>query len=281
MGSRKKTRHTLINPFPFPPFLWRARPRARRMVRGVRALLARTAPGKLSGSGKFKCYRARTASDRPTGPKLRGITKLLAQRVFSSATLPSTPAWRGGAWTGEGGGLRRGTRRRRAGLAPGQRERRRAPRRQDAQAHALRLQRALLPPPRRPSGSQRVVIDPERRPRHGRRRRVHARRTTSSCSSSSSRGFGGSRARERGHAPASTPVQKAKDCRAAPPLCAAGGDAAPVRARIRHARASSRPRASTASRLSCSYVDDDGEREVRAARRGGERRGARLVDRIS
>lgn len=108
MGSRKKTRHTLINPFPFPPFLWRARPRARRMVRGVRALLARTAPGKLSGSGKYKCYRARTASDRPTGPKLRGITKLLAQRVFSSATLPSTPVWRGGAWTGEGGGLRRG-----------------------------------------------------------------------------------------------------------------------------------------------------------------------------
>ena len=77
-------------------------------VRGARALIANTAPGQLSGSGKFKCYRARTASDRPTGPKLRGITKLLAQRVYSAAELPSTPAWRGGTWAGPKGGLRRG-----------------------------------------------------------------------------------------------------------------------------------------------------------------------------
>ena len=81
------------------------------MVRGVRALLARTSPGKLSGSGKFKCYRACTSNNRPTGPKLRGITKLLASRVHSSAELPSASGsgtWRGGAWQGPGGGLRRG-----------------------------------------------------------------------------------------------------------------------------------------------------------------------------
>ena len=44
------------------------------MVRGVRALLKSTAPGKLAKSGKFACFRARTDSNRPTGPKLRGIT---------------------------------------------------------------------------------------------------------------------------------------------------------------------------------------------------------------
>tara|TARA_B100000809_G_scaffold224161_1_gene234138 strand:- start:372 stop:1109 length:738 start_codon:yes stop_codon:yes gene_type:complete len=77
-------------------------------MRGVRALLKRTAPGKLSKSGKFACFRARTADNRATGPKLRGITKLLTQRLYSSVTLPSTTSWRGGAWNGAGGGLRRG-----------------------------------------------------------------------------------------------------------------------------------------------------------------------------
>jgi len=77
-------------------------------MRGVRALLKRTAPGKLSKSGKFACFRARTEDNRATGPKLRGITKLLTQRLYSSVTLPSTTSWRGGAWNGAGGGLRRG-----------------------------------------------------------------------------------------------------------------------------------------------------------------------------
>lgn len=77
-------------------------------MRGVRALLKRTAPGKLSKSGKFACFRARTVNNRATGPKLRGITKLLSKRLYSSATLPSTTSWRGGAWNGAGGGLRRG-----------------------------------------------------------------------------------------------------------------------------------------------------------------------------
>ena len=82
------------------------------MVRGVRALLKRTAPGKLSKSGKYACYRARTESNRPTGPKLRGITKLLAKRLYSSADLPTSGGagggWSGTAWRGPNGGLRRG-----------------------------------------------------------------------------------------------------------------------------------------------------------------------------
>lgn len=77
-------------------------------MRGVRALIQKTAPGKLARSGKFACYRARTSSNRPTGPKLRGITKLLSKRLHSATTPPSDGGWRGGAWQGEGGGLRRG-----------------------------------------------------------------------------------------------------------------------------------------------------------------------------
>ena len=86
----------------------RARELHRGPMRGVRALLKRTSPGKLSKSGRFACFRARTATNRATGPKLRGITKLLAQRLHSTATLPSTSSWRGGVWSGAGGGLRRG-----------------------------------------------------------------------------------------------------------------------------------------------------------------------------
>ena len=77
-------------------------------MRGIRALIQKTTPGKLVRSGKFACYRARTASNRPIGPKLRGITKLLAKRLYSPATPPSNGSWRGGAWQGAGGGLRRG-----------------------------------------------------------------------------------------------------------------------------------------------------------------------------
>lgn len=77
-------------------------------MRGIRALIQKTAPGKLARTGKFACFRARTASNRPTGPKLRGITKLLTKKLFSSTTPPSNGSWRGGAWQGAGGGLRRG-----------------------------------------------------------------------------------------------------------------------------------------------------------------------------
>ncbi len=77
-------------------------------MRGVRALLKRTAPGKLAKSGAFACYRARNDANRPTGPKLRGITKLLADRLHSPAALPISSSWRGQTWSGKNGGLRRG-----------------------------------------------------------------------------------------------------------------------------------------------------------------------------
>ena len=77
-------------------------------MRGIRALIQKTAPGKLARTGKFACFRARTSSNRPIGPKLRGITKLLAKKLYSMATPPSNGSWRGGAWQGAGGGLRRG-----------------------------------------------------------------------------------------------------------------------------------------------------------------------------
>ena len=78
-------------------------------MRGIRSLLQKSAPGKLTGSGKFACFRARSAStNRPVGPKLKGITKLLTKRVYSSVRPPSVAGWRGGAWRGKGGGLRRG-----------------------------------------------------------------------------------------------------------------------------------------------------------------------------
>ena len=78
------------------------------MLRGIKSLIQKTAPGKLARSGKYACFRARTASNRPTGPKLRGITKLLAKKLYSNTTPPSNTSWRGGAWQGVGGGLRRG-----------------------------------------------------------------------------------------------------------------------------------------------------------------------------
>ena len=77
-------------------------------MRGIRSLIQKTAPGKLARSGKFSCFRARTSSNRPTGPKLRGITKLLAKYLYSSSTPPSSGSWRGSTWQGQGGGMRRG-----------------------------------------------------------------------------------------------------------------------------------------------------------------------------
>ena len=132
------------------------------VVRGARALVASTSPGQLSGSGKFKCYRARAPSGRPTGPKLRGITKLLAKRLFSTAELPSSSAWRGGAWAGPKGGLRRG---RAVDTQVSRLAKASAATRRDARM--LKLTRlffdALNYHQLVPVGSQRVVIDPSRR----------------------------------------------------------------------------------------------------------------------
>jgi len=76
--------------------------------RGLRALVKRTAPGAFS-KGKYPCFRLTAANGRATGPKMRGITKRLAERLYSKSALAQGPGqWRGGAWAGEGGGLRRG-----------------------------------------------------------------------------------------------------------------------------------------------------------------------------
>ena len=73
-------------------------------MRGIKSLIQKSAPGKLAGSGKFACFRARSVStNRPVGPKLKGITKLLTKRVYSSVRPPSVGGWRGGAL---GGGAR-------------------------------------------------------------------------------------------------------------------------------------------------------------------------------
>ncbi len=78
------------------------------MKRGVRSLLKVTAPGKFV-RGKFACFRVKSATGRGTGAKLRGITKLLDAKIFSKGELQfGKAAWRGTAWKGVKGGLRRG-----------------------------------------------------------------------------------------------------------------------------------------------------------------------------
>jgi hypothetical protein len=130
-------------------------------MRGIRALVQKLAPGKLARSGKFACYRARTSSNRPTGPKLRGITKLLAKKLYSTATPPSDGSWRGGAWQGAGGGLRRGKAvdAQVSRLAKGSEAMRK-------RSRMLKLTRltfnALAYHGLVPVDAQRVVIDPER-----------------------------------------------------------------------------------------------------------------------
>ena len=78
------------------------------MKRGVRALVKNTAPGKFV-RGKFAGFRAKGATGRATGAKLRGITKLLDAKLYSKGALQfGKGGWRGDAWKGEKGGLRRG-----------------------------------------------------------------------------------------------------------------------------------------------------------------------------
>ncbi len=181
-------------------------------MRGVKALIKSTAPGKLVKRGRFACFRARTASNRPTGPKLRGITKLLSQKVHSSTEPPVQSSWRGGAWQGEGGGLRRG-------------------KAVDAQVTRLAVSSALMRKHSRmlkltrlffnalayhgltPVGSQRVVIDRERGLgtavdvvcMRGKHELVLVELKT---------GFGGDRTKAAAGAFMQSPLKKAKDCHA-------------------------------------------------------------------
>lgn len=80
--------------------------------RGLKALVKKTAPGKLVGEGKFRGFQA-VQQGQKVGRKLRGITKRLHDRVFSDGTLPiiARRADRrpGGHWSGRNGGRERGS----------------------------------------------------------------------------------------------------------------------------------------------------------------------------
>lgn len=79
--------------------------------RGLKKLVVESAPGKLIRS-KFTGFRAVDRHGTPTGPMLRGITKLLASKLHSKGELDESSVrsteFRGGAWQGDNGGLRRG-----------------------------------------------------------------------------------------------------------------------------------------------------------------------------
>lgn len=81
-------------------------------VRGLRALLQRTAPSKLVRSRKGTGYRLRGPGGKATGPRLRGVAKRLSETVWvgdGDVKASSTGDRRGRAWRGAGGGLRRGS----------------------------------------------------------------------------------------------------------------------------------------------------------------------------
>jgi len=89
------------------------------VVRGLKALLQRTAPSKLVRSRTGTCYRLKGPGGKGTGPRLAGVAKKLSQTVWTgedgasatsatSATSASGGDRAGKAWRGPGGGLRRG-----------------------------------------------------------------------------------------------------------------------------------------------------------------------------
>lgn len=75
--------------------------------RGLKAFVTSNRVGKFCG-GKRAGYRA-TRPDGGVEPvALRGITKLLDSKIYSSGTLAFGGEFRGGAWQGPDGGARRG-----------------------------------------------------------------------------------------------------------------------------------------------------------------------------
>jgi len=79
--------------------------------RGLKKILKDTVPVKLTGKGKYKGFEV-LKQGKPTGTKLRGLTKALEHRVWSEGSLPSIAkngTVKRGGWKGRGGGRRRGT----------------------------------------------------------------------------------------------------------------------------------------------------------------------------
>ena len=81
--------------------------------RGLKALLKKTQPAKLTGSGKFRGFVPLRA-DGTTGAKLRGLTKRLESKLWSGGELPPmakrADPRAGGHWGGAKGGQMRGKR---------------------------------------------------------------------------------------------------------------------------------------------------------------------------
>ena len=72
--------------------------------RGLKTAIA-SGSGKLVKNGKFSGFRATDSNGKPTGPLMRGITKLLETRLYSDAELP-TECFGFSGW--KAGGLARG-----------------------------------------------------------------------------------------------------------------------------------------------------------------------------
>lgn len=78
-------------------------------IRGLKALLEKTSPGKLVGAGRYTSYKQINENNRPIGPKLRGVAKLLSESVWSGGFHKwASDGRKGSAWRGKDGGLRRG-----------------------------------------------------------------------------------------------------------------------------------------------------------------------------
>ena len=80
-------------------------------VRGLKTLIAKSAPGKLVKSKFHAGYRATGEDGKVKGPKLRGVARMLGDHVYSGAELPIQtgvgPSGLGGGFWG-GDGRRRG-----------------------------------------------------------------------------------------------------------------------------------------------------------------------------
>ena len=80
--------------------------------RGLKSMLKKTAPAALVGTGKYKGF-AVLRQGKKTGRKLRGLTKRLEKKMWSSGVLPSiakrSNGRAGGHWKGKQGGRQRGT----------------------------------------------------------------------------------------------------------------------------------------------------------------------------
>ena len=81
------------------------------LPRGLKTFFQQTQSGRLT-KGSYKGYRAVDAHGAFEGRTLRGITKLLANHLYSEGTLPDTSTssteYKASAWRGVTGGLKRG-----------------------------------------------------------------------------------------------------------------------------------------------------------------------------